>query len=122
MDHDGEIVILEDALVAHDDLAAAQFFVRRPDEVDVDRQIGQIFQSSRCQETHSTVGRMAAAVTDAGQGIVFGQESHLEDRLISPMGNGAEGRGLTGELFFHFHAQGTAQIDIMLAGMVFFAG
>lgn len=42
MDHDGEIIVLEDALVAHDDLAAAQFFVRCADEVDVDRQILQI--------------------------------------------------------------------------------
>lgn len=42
MDHDGEIVVLEDSLVAHDDLAAAQFFIRCADEVDVDRQILQI--------------------------------------------------------------------------------
>ena len=65
---------------------------------------------------------MAAAVADAGQGIIFRQKGHLEDGFIGPMSDGSESRRLTGELFFHFHAQRTAQIDVVAAGMIFFTG
>ena len=121
VNHDGEIVILEDALVTHDDFAAAKFFIRRTDEVDIDRQVSEILQSRSSQETHGSISRMAATVADAGQGIVFRQKGHLKNRFIGAMGDSTESRRLTGKLFFHFHAQGTAQIDVMLAGMVFFA-
>ena len=65
---------------------------------------------------------MAAAVADTGECVVFRQKGHLEDRFIDPMGDGSESRRLTGKLFFHVHAQRTAQIDVVLAGMVFFTG
>ena len=43
VDHDRQVIVMENAVLTHDDLAAAQFFIRRTDEIDVDGKVFQVF-------------------------------------------------------------------------------
>lgn len=65
---------------------------------------------------------MAAAVTDAGQGIVFRKEGDFKDGLCRPGHDGPKSRLLARKVFFYGHAQAPAGIDIMLTGMKLFTG
>ena len=122
MDHHGQVVAAESALLAHGNLTAAQLFVWRAEEVDVDGQIRHLMEGRGGQEADGAAGRMAAAVADFRQGVVFGKEGDAQARLFDAVSHGLISCRLAAEAFRHSHAGCPASCYVVGAGMEFLAG